>query len=82
MNGAPTHMAVIWWLDAHFESEEVDPRKAEAAYRKMSGGLLIQDDAKGLRVAQDWNHEDATAEAVTFVPRAMVQRILRWKIPK
>ena len=78
---APTHLAVIWWWDAHFESGEVDPRKPEKSYEKISAGLLIQDDKYGVRVAQDYNVSDRNVEAVTFVPRAMIQRVLRWKVP-
>ena len=79
---APSHLAVVWWLDAHFESEEVDPRKPETPYKKISAGLLIQDDKHGVRVAQDYNESDHNVEAVTFVPRAMIQRVLRWKVPQ
>lgn len=78
----PTHLAVVWWDDAHFESGEVDPNKASKAYDKVSCGLLIQDDDKGIRVAQDWNHEHGTAEAVTFVPKAMIVRVRRIKLPE
>ena len=77
----PTHLAVVWWLDAHFHSDEVDRAAPQKAYKKITAGFLIQDDSFGTGLAQDIN-EDGSAEAVTFIPRGNESRVLRWKIPK
>jgi len=75
----PTHAAVVWWDDAWDSHGSATP-KSDGPYPRVSSGLLIQDDEKGVCLAGTYDPPDKSIDGRTFIPRAVVRRLLRYKI--
>jgi len=80
MTQRPAYIACVWWRDAWHDFDEADGCR-EKGYLRVSTGLLVQDDAEGVAVAKTYDPPDKTIEHRTFIPRGMVKRVRRWKIP-
>lgn len=76
----PAYCVWVLWEDAHHQYGETDPHKPHAPYMKQTCGVLVREDFRGISIAMEYN-EDGTVQETTFVPKNMVARIRRWKIP-
>ena len=74
------HPAVaVHWLDAHMTDEQLRPDEiTHKPARQVTIGFLLRDDAVGVSLAVEYNHDDPTDVRTTyFIPRGMIRRVQR-----
>jgi len=76
----PTHTATVWWLDAVDVPGDSTTPDAKP-YPRVSTGFLLSETDAGLTLSGTWDQPDQSCDGKTFIPRGMVQRIRRWKVP-
>lgn len=73
----PTHIAVVWWLDAW---EGQPDKRMTRGYERVTTGFLLADNEHGITLADTYDPPDPDVERTTFIPRGIVQRVLRWRV--
>lgn len=77
----PEYTAIVWWLDAWGESGERVTHRKQTPWKRMTSGLLAQDDEDGVCLYGTFDPVDNKFEDRTFIPRGMVVRMRKFRIP-
>lgn len=75
-------LAVVDWLDAFWDSDEValkKLRKPSRPWPMTTVGFVVQDDEDGIMLVHEINVKKQTGHGSTFIPRGMVKKVRRVK---